>query len=209
MKSISHELRCLQPSEAKELTQAQRRDIAALIYQTDPYIYPAMFRSQENAERLIPELMLRGDAMFCAENLFVCMAGETVAGIILWHQGPMDWDPALFEECASALGIKQSPYLALVKDQYFSAYREAPEDWISILNVCTKAEFRDYGVGSFLLRSFFEAHRDCRQFELFVLADNQRAIHVYQKYGFSTAERLQGFSIDNRDLPCLRMVKTI
>ena len=66
-----------------------------------------------------------------------------------------------------------------------------------------------YGVGSFLLRSFFEAHRDCRQFELFVLADNQRAIHVYQKYGFSTAERLQGFSIDNRDLPCLRMVKTI
>ena len=209
MKSISPEIKCMQLTDPRDYTESQLKDIAALIYQTDPYIYPAMFRSQENAELLIPELILRGDSMFCAENLFVSMAADTIVGIILWHKGPLDWDPGLLNEIECAYGIEQSPYLALAKEKYFCSYNNAPEDRISIINVCTKSDFRNVGIGSILLHSFIEEHRECRQFELYVLADNLRAIHLYQKCGFSAVECLQGFSIDNRDLPCLRMLKTI
>lgn len=209
MKRISHEIKCIQPTDPRVFTESQLRNIAALIYQTDPFIYPAMFRSQENAELLIPELILRGDEMFCAENLFLAVAEEKIVGIILWHKGPLDWSPELLKECESSRGIEQSPHLTLAKEQYFSSYNTAPEDRISILNVCTSSECRNFGIGSILLRSFIEEHRDCREFELYVLADNLRAIHLYEKYGFSSVECLQGFSIDDRDLPCLRMIRAI
>ena len=38
----------------KHLTEGQLKDIAALIYDTDLYIYPAMFADRQEAETVLP-----------------------------------------------------------------------------------------------------------------------------------------------------------
>ena len=67
----------------KHLTEGQLKDIAALIYDTDLYIYPAMFADRQEAETVLPKMIRAGDPMFRRENLFLTMQGTKVVGILL------------------------------------------------------------------------------------------------------------------------------
>ena len=177
-------------------TDRQLADIAGLIYDTDPYIYPAMFSSREEAVSIIPKMIIGGDHMFSPENLFIAEIDDSAIGMILWHRGSMEWDKTKYLENGG-----HSPYIDEVNNRYFSSYATIPSDIVSILNVCTSV--RGKGVGSKILDAFMD--RVTGPFELYVLAENTVAIELYKKKGFVIAEVLQGFSIPSRDLPCYKM----
>ena len=46
------------------------RSVAALIYETDPYIYPALFGSKRNGIDVIPDMIVAGDTMFNINNIY-------------------------------------------------------------------------------------------------------------------------------------------
>lgn len=57
-----------------------------------------------------------------------------------------------------------------------------------------------------MLKQFINSYRDsCDCFELMVLADNEAAVKLYQSAGFEMIKELNGFSVDDRELPCLLM----
>lgn len=178
----------------------QLRDIAKLIYDTDPYIYPAMFSSREEAEQIIPRMMAENDVMFRPENIFAAVKNGRVLGIILYVRGPMRWKPDVFLRCGGS-----SPYTEKLYRNYFSMYESIPSDVISLINVCVAQDARGAGIGGILLKSFLNGQSG--PMELYVLADNQPAIRLYAAHGFRIRETLRAFTVDDADITCYRMMR--
>lgn len=205
--SILPEVVCIQLSSEDTLTAEQLQDIATLIYETDPFIYPAMFETEENAKRIIPGMIRHNDSMFNAENFFIAKHGENILGLILWHRGPMSWDETEYYQVLDELHLSPSPFIEMVKKGYFSSYDDTDDNLISIINVCVQESMRGSGIGRMMLRSFLKRLGDNTSCELYVLADNRPAIRLYEQCGFVVTDNINGFSVDNRDLPCKKMVR--
>lgn len=176
----------------------QLRAVAGMIYDTDPYIYPAMFASREEAIDIIPLMIRSGDSMFCPENLFVAEAEQHVVGIILWHKGPLIWETDVYHRCGG-----HSMFIEKVRDGYFSSYQNVPEDTVSLINICVRSDTRGQGIGGQMLDAFFRETPGSS--ELYVLADNQRAIRLYQTKGFHITKQLEGFSLEVKKPLCYKM----
>ena len=201
MKSIL----CRQLSADEKINKDQLTDIAEMIYDTDPYIYPAMFNSKSDALVMIPEMIKYKDRMFRTENMFVAEQDNRTVGLILWHRGPLIWDDEIFCLCASKLNISVSPHFINVREEYFSSYSHTSMDIVSIINVCVLEEFRGKFIGEKTLKAFLNGKEaEC---ELFVLGDNKVAIHLYEKMGFQITSRIDGFSIDDNKPECMIMKK--
>ena len=72
---------CRQLSETDYLSVSQYKCISELIFDTDPYIYPALFGEGSagitNACKLLPIVFESGeDCMFRKQNLFVLYKGD-------------------------------------------------------------------------------------------------------------------------------------
>ena len=192
----------LHKPKLSELTGQQLEDIAELIYETDPYIYPAMFSSKEEAMNIIPKMIEAEDSMFNLENFFLAEKDNRIVALILWHRGPLKWSDNIYCACGG-----KSPYIKKVKTGYFDSYADIPHDMASIINVCVNRSMRNQHVGNILIDAFIKMISG--PYELFVLEDNTSAIKLYENKGFVVTETLQGFTVDNLDLPCLKMEKQI
>ena len=192
------------------LTEQQLVDIAALIYDTDPYIYPYMF-TRDQAKRLIP-LLLAGneDSMFTLDNIFCAMAGDRIVGMILHKKGPLSWDSGELVMYAGLLDEKLSDAIHIVDKEYFHEYDSTPEDATAIINCCVNSNYRmqnDIRLGTRMMQAFVAQHHE--RLELYVLKETTAAMRLYLRAGFKTSEqdKCNGFSIDHRDLPCYFMYR--
>ncbi|MBR2567686.1 MAG: hypothetical protein IKE34_00660, partial [Paenibacillus sp.] len=166
-----------------ELSNQEYKDIAALIYDTDPYIYPALFGERENAITILPEVIERGqDEMFCKENIYVYYAREKVIGVILWHEGSLNWNPDELAHAAASNGVSlvEKNIRAVTKEYLVEQYSNdvAADNRISIINVCVAEPLRGSGISKQMLRDFMALHQG-KDMELVVLAGNEHAIKLY------------------------------
>lgn len=196
------------------LTDGQYAAIAKLIYDTDPYIYPAMFGRGEKGIRraaaLLPSVFETGrDPMFAKGNLYVLEEGGEITGLILWHRGSLHWDAQALLDTAGRMGIRLNRRnVGLVKKGYVeSCYDEgrAPDgSVVSLINVCVDREKRGRGSGGFLLENFIREHAGDKM-ELVVLCDNAAAVRLYEKHGFVIASRQEGFAVGPDKPMCFTM----
>ena len=169
--------------------------IARLIYETDPYIYPAMCSAAE-AEKIIPCLLSEGtDSMFCKQNLFVARLNGNIVGIILWHNGPLLWNRNAFIEVCNSQNIPISFTFEKVAREYLSAYAK-PNANISIINVCVDTSVRSRGIGAEMLQAFIARHEG-ESIELVTLTGNTIAIDLYKRSGFEILREEDGFSVSS------------
>lgn len=179
--------------------------VSKLIYETDKFIYPCLFNGSEDALKVLPEVIHGNeDAMFRLDNFYVAEVKHEIIGLILWHKGPLVWDSRTLSKHSLSLGVPISRDLSLVQTRYFETYKTAPENTISVINVCIHPLFRNRGICKRFLKSFIDEHAG-EKMELYVLDSNCSAKKVYFSTGFKVAQMCQGFSADNRNLPCLRM----
>ena len=194
------------------------RSISKLIYETDPFIYPALFGRGKEGEKtatiVLPSVFeTNEDAMFSKRNLFVATINEELVGLILWHKGPLCWDERIIEQCATRLGVELiKNNLAQVAREYVAdRYLEAndvEEKSLYLINVCVTKEKRGFGIAKTMLRSFIQCN--CTEImELAVLADNKPAIGLYRKFGFQVVQRTAGFSLDAQKPSCLIMSRQV
>lgn len=78
-----------------------------------------------------------------------------------------------------------------------------------ILMLAVAEAYRSRGIGSLLIDTFLKASamKGLRRIELEVRVSNQRAIHFYERYGFSILQTLPKFYTDGED--GYRMVRQI
>lgn len=191
-----------QPISKHELAQ-----LSTLIYETDPFIYPALFSSREQAIRALPSVFQHGgDAMFSLNNCFVGRLNGDLISLILWFRGSLTWDDTvLYTELNRdiepvATGWQQA------KDEYFSSYQDNSSAIISVINVCVAEKMRGRGIGNAMLHAFILEHPKDNM-ELMVLASNPAALRVYTQNGFSETRRLDGFSLDAQKPVCIQMYR--
>ena len=207
---------CVQLSPGDRLSEQQLRDIALLIYDTDPYIYPALFggdaAGRSNAARILPAVIEAGtDKMFCRENLFLLLRDGEVCGLILWHRGPLRWSPDTVLACAEEQGVRlDRDNVQKVSREYVDSCYQGEDadaaDTLSLINVCVKQSMRGEGAGKRMLRAFLHAHPDAPM-ELVVLSDNIAALTLYQKVGFGISGESDGFSLSAQKPRCTAMLR--
>ena len=101
----------------KPLSDVQLKEIAGLIYDSDPYIYPAMFESRRHAENIIPKMIRAGDQMFKCDNIYAAMDGTKIAGVLVWMRGPLQWNKKIYEKCGG-----RAKHIDRVVMEYFNLF---------------------------------------------------------------------------------------
>ena len=193
------------------LTPQQLKQVATLIYDTDPFIYPALFSGEGDPSQLgqaiLADLLEKNtDAMFRKDNIFALYANDIIIAAILWNEGELSWDRSALMESAKTQGIRlDESKVAVVEHDYFAQYNE-PSEHISVINLCVNHYLRGSGIGEYLLRAFLSQHHK-QPVELFVLADNKDAIRLYEKNGFEIVEETTGFSLDTQKPACYKMIR--
>jgi hypothetical protein len=184
----------------KPLSDVQLKEIAGLIYDSDPYIYPAMFESRRHAENIIPKMIRAGDQMFKCDNIYAAMDGTKIAGVLVWMRGPLQWNKKIYEKCGG-----RAKHIDRVVMEYFNLFEEAPSDMNTMVRISVKKELQGNHIGSLLMQTFMEAEQG--PYQLFVLSNNAEAISFFQKKGFRIRETRPGFSLDYQVPPCFWMTK--
>lgn len=199
--------------EFRKLVPADLRDealraVGALLYETDPFIYPAMFYSEADAAALLGAVIRAGsDAMFRMENLYAAWEKESLAAILLWHKGRLCWDKDPILAMAKAKSIRLPDTFDLVCRKYFSEYDDASlEGVVSLINVCVDRHHRSRGIAKQMLQAFFEEIRE-ESYELYCLEDNRRAVELYQGLGFTTVSRQKAFTVREEEIYSVKMVR--
>ena len=202
--------RQISKTDLPRLTESQLIQLSELIYNTDPFIYPAMFESKEHALLLLSELIKSDkDSMFTVDNFFVAMDSDhNIVGLILWYKGGMIWNSGPLRSLALDHSILLPQTFDIVCQEYFSEYSEtSSEDIIQIINVCVSEKHRGKGIGQSMLESFCLIHPESTM-ELYTLADNPAAVRCYTMNGFRIEKECNGFAIGSYKPRCLKMVKT-
>jgi ribosomal protein S18 acetylase RimI-like enzyme len=204
---------CRQLTREDHLSGVEYDTISRLIYDTDPYIYPALFGDGEiglsNARKILPVVFESGqDSMFRKQNLFLLYREDKIVSLILWIKGDLDWDPYSFLSCAEKAGVllNEANVLAVAARYVGSRYnvRSAEDSSVSLINVCVDSSCRGQGLGKNILGAFLAGH-DHELVKLCVLADNQNAVRLYSSAGFQITCKSTGFSLHGEPPECYDM----
>ena len=109
-----------QLTNASLLSERDLNDLAELIWDTDPYIYPAMFYSRSDAIIILSALIKMAAPMFGPQHLFVCKTNNEIVALILWLYGPNSCSLDLIKKVASENNIVLPPTIELSFLEYFS-----------------------------------------------------------------------------------------
>ena len=199
--------RQLSSVDAKKLTHQKKLDISTLIFGTDRYIYESMM-SREQSKRILPLVFSsKKDVMFSLDNLFVAEARDRIIGLILHKKGKLEWSAKYIKQIAEFLGEKLPDSLDDVETKYFTRYN-IDENTRSVINFCVNSNWctRDRQVGVDLMSAFVESYGSDK-LRLYVLQETLPEMQVYLDSGFVIDDLCNGWSKDNRDLPCAILVR--
>lgn len=179
------------------------KKVAGLIYDTDPFIYPAAFGSRWHAKRVLPDMM-KQKCIFYFDNIRIAEIDGIIVGIAVIG------DSSSHLELPSLDRRKSSEGFIDTCENYFS---EIPEILSIIENsaylacLCVDSSMRGQRVGEILLKNVIH---ECRErslaaITLDVLAENPVAVRLYQNYGFETISSRPGYSFGGEAPLCLQM----
>ncbi len=180
------------------------RELCPLLYQTDPYIYPAWLGGQygNDAFDTLRKLILTEGSVFARKNLSVVKdynCDKVVAlACLLENTTPLDYDYAT--EKSSSLEAKQviEGYIEPIIEQ---ALDSDPGELVMV-NFCVNPDYQHHGIGHFFLESLIQeaAKQGYRKLKFDCLKDNTAAIKLYTSCGAQIVSEGKGFAL-SRPLP--------
>lgn len=176
---------------------------ASLIYDTDPFIYPAAFGNRRRAMRALPEMM-RQVCIFHVDNVRAAVIDGNIVGIAVIADASSH-----LEAPPPGRGTPGEGF-ADARKRYFSGIAEAVAgvgNSAHLVCLCVDGGKRGQRVGDILLKRVI---RECRDrglsaVTLDVLKDNPVAVSLYKKYGFRETSRGAGYAFGGAAPECLRM----
>lgn len=189
------------------LTEQQLIDIAALIWDSDAYIYPSIM-SRKQAKKILPVVFSTNkDAMFSLNNIFAAICGRRIIGLILHKKGPLNWSSDTLRQISFFFNEKLHDTIDLCENNYFTLYNDVDQNSTSILNsnVHKNWSLRDISVETKMMSEFILKHKET--LSLRVLQETHDCVRTYARNGFEISKIENGFSPDNHPLPCALMIK--
>ena len=182
--------------------------IAAAVYLTDPYIYPAAFGIDYNqAICAISKLMSVEKGLFHYSNFILALHEEEICGILLYNREGVMWDQQQCEEVLQGVLPHMENFISVSKQYFIEEATTPPFQHIEIIALCIMPKFRNRCVGKKLLSWMMEKYSEYT-LTLDVLVNNVAAIKLYEKCGFKIIEEYKGFSLEESNRPdCYHMIK--
>ena len=171
-------------------------EIAQLLYQTDPYIYPYWFEEEQKCIDFLKEEMLKEGFIFNYNNLYIAFdhSINKVVGVIcaIDKSVNLNYDYENLQMVNERYNIAIKNYIMPIVEEV----KKLNENVIYIPNVCIDKNLRGKRIGSRLL-GYFIAQMEkngYEHFELDCLLHNIHAKNLYHGLGFKEMKLLKGFT---------------
>ncbi len=170
------------------------KEIATLIYQTDPYIYPYWFeRSVDEAVKFLSKRILMPGFIFNYENIYLAIDKKTkkIIGLIVALDKSVNFD----FDYSTCIEINRNNQ-RVIEEYIYDCIKEAKEsDGIYIMNCTVIEESRGRRIGTRLLGHFIRNMQKAgfENYCLYCLLHNLRAKNLYHGLGFKEVEEVTGF----------------
>ena len=174
---------------------------AELVFQVDPYICPDFFGDAERAKVIGDVLFSDDGGLFDSRHTIVAEVDGILKGILIYADNKITpWDCDKVKKKIEGLGIEMPENFDRANKYYMEAVANdamALPDGVAEVEFCSvEAKHRDGGIGQKLFDEFLKK-QEYQEQHLTVLADNPRAIHVYQKKGFEIVRETTGYPDDS------------
>ena len=180
-------------------------DIARLIYQTDPYIYPYWFQNdEEEAIRVLVPLIQEPGFIFYYENFYVAYDRELnkILGVVsaIDPTTNLEYDYSNLESINHQYDFTVKNYLKVLIDEV------KEKKYMYLVNVSVDVHYRSRKIGSRLLKYFIEQMHEAGFDEIGFdcLMHNLRAKNLYHSLGFK--EVSEGFGFDGTEHSTVEIV---
>ena len=175
------------------------QDVAALVYQTDPHIFPAAFGDCRTAGKVLPLLMRRRTGLFGYRNIRVAVQAEEFVGVIVALDHP---------QSTSLPPMRTHPAFRDVNRRHFATLGQLDPSVLYIAYLCVRPDRRRRGIGRALLRNEL-GRRPNGMAHLDVLAENTGARSLYQSAGFTQdGPVVPGYSFNPPPPPVVHLTKS-
>lgn len=171
-------------------------EIAELIYETDPYIYPFWFdNNKEEGVRVLSEKMLEPGFIFYYDNLYVAYdkTVDRIVGVICALDKSIDlnYDYSNLEAVNSNYEFTIKNYVKPIIEEV----KDFRPDTLYLSNVCIDTGYRGKKIGTKLLGYFIKQMEKAgyNQFALDCLLHNLRAKNLYHGFMFKEMKEIIGF----------------
>lgn len=183
-------------------------EVGKLIYNADPYIYPALFGNEETASIILAEAIKRKLYCFCTENIFCTFDKSKPVAVLCKKQiGKYKWDYTEWKNLFIEKKVDVSESFEHVAKNHFMPMNETKiEDKICIFAVCVSSKLRKNGIGRKMIQNFLELHGS-EQIVLDVLKNNEAAISLYKSVGFVQEGYYTGYNVKEPRPECIHMVR--
>ena len=187
-------------------------EIAALIYETDPYIYPFWFNnSLKKAQKFLSKLIIQKGHLYNIDNLYIAYdkTSNHVIGILcaIDKSVPLDFDWTKYKKINHNYKFTIENYVQEIEKEI----RETDQkDLLYISNICVSEELRGKRIGSKLI-GYFISQMEERRFNTFALdclLHNLRAKNLYHSMGFKEMKEIVGFDgTDHSDVEVVSFLR--
>lgn len=172
-------------------------EIASLIYDTDPYIYPFWFHDDKDAcIEFLKDEMLKDGFIFNYNNLYVAYdtTAEKIIGVICGVDKSvnLEYDYKSLEKVDDNYKIVINEYIQPILNEV----SEDDEETLYLPCACIDKNFRGKQIGTKLFGYFISQMQRAgfKKFKLDCLLHNLQAKNLYHSLGFKEMKLTTGFS---------------
>ena len=177
------------------------QNIAKLIYETDPYIYPSISKNKNDAINILVE-MIKSNTLFNYNNCLIAVENSNIVGLIVFNtlENTKLNNYYFWENRTEELKYFVTNYINICEKQLH-------HNEIYLTCVCTNKLFRRKKVATKLLQHLLKMN-DNKTFRLDVLQNNTPAINLYKSLGFEMQKEDKGYNKKHYKKPLIfSMVK--
>lgn len=178
--------------EKAKLTDAPR--VGELLWLVDPYIYPVLFGTEENARQSMSWLMHLENSPFSVDCTYVARTEDgEIVGVMVAYRKNFDGLP---DERTFCEGLPPSAH-DVFKRYLVPMVKDLDGETTYVAALAVKPNWRQLGIGGAMLDHTVMLTR--RGVTLDVLEDNERAIRLYEHHEFVVVGEMNGYAYG--DLP--------
>lgn len=177
--------------------QENKEEIARLMYNTDPYIFPYWFKEEDKCVTTLIEMMEDENNVFNYENIIVAEIENKIVGFILYLK--KDNQVGCYDRW---LGINEE-YNVAINDYVKKIEQYRKEDCIYIALTCVNKDYRRKHVAKNMFEYLFSVRGKNKVYKLDVLKGNIPAINLYDSLGFYKENEIKGFNGKNKIKPAV------
>lgn len=180
-------------------------EIAELIYETDPYIYPHWFHNDVNeCKKVLAPLMNTEGFFFNYKSMHIAVdkRNNKIIGLIQVIDNDTNFD----YDYTELMNVSQT-YRFTIEEYIFELIKEVKEFKLPYFsNVVVHHNYRGFKLGTIMMNYILTENKPkYDKFILDVLAENPAAVKLYEKMGFVITEKNMGFKNDSEQIEEYRM----